>query len=101
MALSACDTAQGTVDYSEGVYGLARAFRIAGAENVLMTLWPLADARAREFMVDFYNLWLNRTGFEGPAVALRAVKRNWSGRAESYYVDPVAWAPYVLIQNGR
>ena len=101
VALSACDTAQGTVDYSEGVYGLARAFRIAGAENVLMTLWPLADQRAKEFMVDFYNLWLNHDGFEDPAVALRAVKRSWSGRADSYYADPVAWAPYVLIQNGR
>ena len=42
MALSVCDTAKGVVDYFEGVYGLARAFRIAGAENVLMTLWPLA-----------------------------------------------------------
>ena len=94
MALSACDTAQGTVDYSEGVYGLARAFRIAVAENVLMTLWPLADAQAREFMVDFYNPWLNRTGFEDPAVVLRAVKRSWSGRAESYSANPVAWAQH-------
>ena len=43
MVLSACDTAQGRLDYSEGVYGLARALRTAGARNVLVTLWKLND----------------------------------------------------------
>jgi len=41
------------MDYSEGVYGLVRAFRIPGARNLLMTLWPLATA----FMRDFYAEW--------------------------------------------
>ena len=51
VVLSACDTAQGSLDYSEGVYGLVRALRTAGARNVLVTLWPLNDGEARDFMV--------------------------------------------------
>lgn len=53
VTLSACDTGQGAVDRSEGVYGLVRAFQIAGARDVLMTLWPLSDPLARAFMEDF------------------------------------------------
>jgi CHAT domain len=43
VVLSACDTAQGSLDYSEGVFGLARALRTAGARNVLVTQWKLND----------------------------------------------------------
>jgi CHAT domain-containing protein len=58
VVLSACDTAQGTIDYSEGVYGLVRALKIAGARNVMVTLWPLGDGEARDFMIDFYKYYL-------------------------------------------
>ena len=67
VVLSACDTGKGEVDYSEGVYGLTRAFRTAGARNILMTLWPLNDALAAQFMLDFYENWLSgdaSTGFD-------------------------------------
>ena len=99
VALSACDTAKGVVDYSEGIYGLARAFRIAGADNVLMTLWPINDARARLFMEDFYNIWLNH--HDDPADALTVVKRSWAASRDPARADPVAWAPFVLVQSGR
>jgi CHAT domain-containing protein len=55
VVLSACDTAQGSLDYSEGVFGLARALPTAGARNVLVTLWKLNDGEARDFMVEFYK----------------------------------------------
>ena len=58
VVLSACDTGRGEVDVSDGVYGLTRALGIAGARNVLMTLWPLEDRLAAEFMRDFYRNWL-------------------------------------------
>lgn len=100
VVLSACDTARGVPDAAEGMYGLRRAFQIAGADNVLLTLWALNDARARRFMLDFYALWL-LGGYDDPANALRATKLNWlrSGDASAHH--PVAWAPYTMVQSGR
>jgi CHAT domain-containing protein len=54
VTLSACDTGQGAVSHTEGVLGLVRAFQMARANRVLMTLWPLDDALAVDFMTDFY-----------------------------------------------
>ena len=62
VVLSACETGQGDVDYSEGVYGLVRALRIAGARKVLMTLWPVNDGEAQAFMAEFYRSWLAQAG---------------------------------------
>nr|VFK54249.1 MAG: Tetratricopeptide repeat-containing protein [Candidatus Kentron sp. TC] len=108
VALSACDTGKGEVDYSEGVYGLTRAFRMAGARNVLMTLWPLNDALAREFMGDFYRNWLGGQGCEGkcqatgtplsPAEALRRTRLAWIKSDDARRRDPKYWAPYVLVE---
>jgi CHAT domain-containing protein len=95
VVLSACDTAQGSLDYSEGVYGLARTFRIAGARNVLVTLWKLNDGDARDFMVMFYKNWLAQSRSD-PAAALRATQLSWikqNGRR-----DPHIWAPYVMVE---
>jgi CHAT domain-containing protein len=92
VVLSACDTAQGAVDYSEGVFGLARALRTAGAHNVLVTLWPLDDELARAFMVNFYKNWITQKQSD-PAKALRDTQREWVRRS-----NPRVWAPYVLVE---
>ena len=76
VVLSACDTAQGSLDYSEGVYGLARALRTAGARNVLVTLWPVNDGQARDFMVGFYKNWLSQVRSD-PAKALRETQLSY------------------------
>jgi CHAT domain-containing protein len=73
VVLSACDTAQGSLDYGEGVYGLVRALRIAGARQVLVSLWPVNDGEARDFMDAFYKAWLNQERSD-PAAALRQVR---------------------------
>jgi CHAT domain-containing protein len=97
VALSACDTGKGTVDYSEGVYGLVRAFRTAGVRRVLMTLWPVDDAMARDFMTRFYAHWLPDQG--EPALALQKTRLEFLHHADPTRRDPKVWAPYVLVET--
>jgi CHAT domain-containing protein len=101
VTLSACDTGKGEVDRSEGVYGLVRAFQIAGAANVLMTLRPLNDDLAAEFVTDFYRNWLDRKpGLPAdPASALRRTQLDWIGSERPEKRDPRHWAPYVLVER--
>jgi CHAT domain-containing protein/Flp pilus assembly protein TadD len=95
VVLSACGTAQGSLDYSEGVYGLVRALRIAGARNVLVTLWPLNDGEARDFMIKFYKTWLSQARSD-PAKALREIQLSYL--KDDKLNDPRIWAPYILIE---
>jgi len=101
VTLSACDTGKGEVDTSEGVYGLVRAFQIAGAANVLMTLRTLDDALAAEFMSDFYRNWVNAPpGTPAhPALALRRTQLDWIESKRPEKRDPRHWAPYVLVER--
>jgi len=95
VALSACETGQGVVDYAEGVYGLIRAFRASGAQHILMSLRKLDDYKAYVFMKDFYNQWLRREfGATHPAEALRRVKLQYIENNKP--VDD--WAPYVMVE---
>ena len=93
VVLSACETAQGTIAYGEGVFGMARALRTAGARNVLVTSRYISDESAPEFMERFYQNWLSQEpNLSDPAAALRAT--------QEYYIanDPdFDWAPYMLI----
>ena len=53
--LSACDTGLGEVKNGEGVYGLRRAFVLAGTETLVMSLWPISDYVTREMMTSYYK----------------------------------------------
>ena len=55
VTLSACDTGVGEIKNGEGVYGLRRAFFLAGAETLVMSLWPVSDAVTREMMSAYYG----------------------------------------------
>lgn len=74
VSLSACETGVGEARSGEGVFGLRRAFMMAGAQNLLMTLWPVNDSTTTGIMADFYKKCLS-TG--KPAQALAETQRDW------------------------
>ena len=98
VTLSACDTGQGVVDYAEGVYGLVRAFRIAGARHVLMALEEVNDDEALRFMRGFYVTWLASGRLEHPYAALRATKLRYIRSPLEADRSPDVWAPFVLVE---
>jgi CHAT domain-containing protein len=90
VTLSACDTGIGQVKDGEGVYGLRRAFFLAGTQSLVMSLWPVSDAVTREMMVDYYA-GLKRGLGRGEALRqaeLAMLKRK--GRQHPFY-----WASFI------
>ncbi len=99
--LSACDTGLGETLPGEGVFGLQRAFEIAGARTVIMSLWPVEDVATREWMTELYRARL-QDGF-GSAVALREASRRILAqrRASGRSVHPFLWAAFVGTGDWR
>lgn len=89
VVLSACQTGLGTSN-TEGVYGLQRAFKLAGAESILMSLWSVDDAATRELMTHFYTGLIKGLN---PDEALTAAKNQM--RRAGY--SPDKWAAFVLL----
>jgi CHAT domain-containing protein len=101
VVLSACDTGLGEARGGEGVFGLRRGFTQAGAQNLLLTLWPIDDERTRDLISDFY------TQLEicaSPANALADVQRKWLKRlrAEGGIAEACRIAgPFILSFQGK
>ena len=92
VVLSACETGLGDVMAGEGVFGLQRAFQIAGARAVVMSLWKVDDAATRELMVSFYKNWINSGDLEKSFVKAQREVR-------SKFKHPYYWGSFVLMQN--
>jgi CHAT domain-containing protein len=91
VTLSACETGVGEVQNFEGVYGLRRAFFLAGAETLLMSLWPVSDRVTRETMTAFYTGL--RDGL-GRGEALRQAQLAMLKRKDRQH--PFYWASFIL-----
>ena len=92
VVLSACKTGLGDIDGSEGVYGLQRAFKMAGVERLIMSLWEVPDEETSEFMKLFYNNWLQGT-------TLRDAFINTQRKMYlKYKKEPQKWAAFVLFE---
>jgi len=90
VVLSACSTGLGNVHNTEGVFGLQRAFKLAGVDYVVASLWDVDDGATKDLMVEFYKNLLERK--QDPATALRNAKRKFMKD------DPELWAGFILIE---
>src|SRR5580704_13996844 len=100
VTLSACDTGSGQARAGEGVMGLRRGFIQAGAQNLLMTLWPISDEFTVRIMSDFYEA-AHKTG--NAPEALAQVQRNWllKLRTEKGLAQAVNLAgPFIMSSQG-
>ncbi|MBW8051607.1 MAG: CHAT domain-containing protein [Cytophagales bacterium] len=90
VVLSACETGLGEIQTGEGVYGLQRAFLVAGANTVMMSLFKVSDEIIPELMKIFYTKWLN-TGDKRQAFieAKKEIRKK--------YKDPYYWGGFVMI----
>ena len=93
--LSACDTGLGTVAVGEGVLGLRRAFQIAGARTVIMSLWSVDDRAARQWMEALYRARLERHLDSANAMREASLTFIRDRRAKGQSTHPFYWATFV------
>jgi CHAT domain-containing protein len=90
VVLSACETGMGEVSNGEGVYGLQRAFLVAGAKTLIMSMFKVDDDATQKLILTFYKKWLAsgnlRKSFVDAKKELRAE-----------YPDPIYWGAFMMI----
>lgn len=94
VVLSACDTGVGEIRNGEGVYGLRRAFVLAGAETQLTSLWPVSDRTTNDLMISYYKSLLRGSG-RGDSLR-EAQLQMLQSKSHSH---PYYWASF--IQTGE
>jgi CHAT domain-containing protein/Tfp pilus assembly protein PilF len=90
VVLSACETGLGDVRGTEGVFGLQRAFKLAGADKLILSLWKVPDKETSELMLNFYSSWLNGISIQD------AFSLAQSSMRQKY--PPFYWAAFVLVE---
>jgi len=90
VVLSACESGLGDIKGSEGVYGLQRAFKMAGVQYLIVTLWEIQDEVTVEFMTEFYRSWLSGVDIQS---AFKSAQDKMRKKYEANY-----WAAFVLIK---
>jgi CHAT domain-containing protein len=93
VVLSACQTGRGQLFSGEGIVGLSRAFLIAGARSVVVSLWNVTDISTSQLMKSFYQQLVAGVG---NAAALRDAKLQMIGSTKEIK-HPYYWAPFVMI----
>lgn len=90
VVLSACETARGKVDPVDGVYGLQRAFKLAGVQTIVMSLWKVQDDATAMLMTQFYTYLTN---------GMEKHQALWAAMMDvrKKYKDPYYWAGFVML----
>jgi CHAT domain-containing protein len=91
VVLSACETGLGEVKNGEGVYGLQRAFNVAGAKTLIFSLWTVNDAATQQLMTTFYSEMLK------PGNTKRQSFKNAQLELRKTFPEPYYWGAFVMV----
>jgi CHAT domain-containing protein len=92
VVLSACETGLGKIEGSEGTFGLTRGFKLAGVEQLVVSLWSVPDKETMELMTEFYSeLAKTNTATNAFASAQKTMRHKYPNR-------PDLWAGFVLVR---
>lgn len=93
VVMSACESGLGETS-GEGVFGLQRGFKLAGANTLLMSLWKVDDIATKLLMTEFYKNYLSgKSKQESLKLAQQTLRNN------SDYADPEYWAAFILLDG--
>ncbi|HEY9006676.1 MAG TPA: CHAT domain-containing tetratricopeptide repeat protein [Ohtaekwangia sp.] len=90
VVLSACETGLGDLEAGEGVYGLQRAFLVAGAKVLIMSMFKVDDEATQQLMLKFYQKWLNTGNLRQSFVDAKKELRT-------DYPEPIYWGAFIMI----
>lgn len=99
--LSGCDTGVGEVRAGEGVFGLRRAFQVAGARTVIMSLWPVDDENTRRWMMSLYEERFARGAGTMGAVREASLGELRRLRKKGSSTHPFYWAAFIAAGDWR
>ena len=90
VVLSACETGLGHVAYGEGVYGLQRAFLVAGAKVLIMSMFKVDDEATQKLILNFYKKWLVTGNLRQSFIDAKKELRV-------EYPQPLYWSAFIMI----
>jgi len=99
--LSACDTGTGEIRAGEGVFGLRRAFQLAGARTVIMSLWPVEDEVTRQWMAALYRHRFVEGKSTAGSVNGASLELLRQRRARGESTHPFYWAGFIAAGDWR
>jgi CHAT domain-containing protein len=92
VVLSACETGLGKIEGSEGTFGLKRGFKLAGVEQMIVSLWSVPDKETMELMTLFYT---DLTKTLNPVISFEKAQKEMRNK---YPTEPEKWAGFVLVR---
>ena len=96
--LSACETGLGEVKSGEGVYGLRRAFQMAGARSLVVSLWPVSDRATAEMMSQIYS---SRSESLPKLMQKIAKKQIAKLKRTGQPTHPYSWGGFIAIGDWK